>query len=120
MAEGNTMSARLSGPLRTRSLLRSLALRGFDAGAKCRHQVAHGTRAGRRNFLRRLRGGLASEKVEPLLAIFVSVPFGDPARRHRGDELPGGLDLAVGDRDVAESADQLGRASHLVREKQRL
>src|SRR5438876_12211136 len=98
------MSARLSGPLRTRSLLRSLALRGFDAGAKCRHQVAHGTRPARRNLLRRLLGGLASAKVEQLLAIFVSVPFGDPAYRHRGDERPGCLDLAIGPREVAWSA----------------
>src|SRR5207302_1525177 len=82
--------------------------------------VAHGTRACRRNLLRCLRGRLASQELEQLLPIFVSVLFGDPVRRHRGDELSSGLHLAVGDRDVAESADQLSRASHLVREEQRL
>src|SRR5438477_5649452 len=100
-------------------LLLTFALRGFYARPERGHQIAYGTRACHRELLRRLRGWLASEKLEQLLAVFVRVLFGHPARGHRSDELPSGLHLAVGDRDVAESADQLGRASHLVREEQR-
>src|SRR5438876_190283 len=57
-------------------------------------------------------------QVEGLLAVDVGMLLGDPLRRHRGDELPSRLHLAVGDGETRESRRELCGAPHLVGEEQ--
>src|SRR5216117_1647298 len=51
---------------------------------------------------------------------YTSMLLRNPLRRHRGDELPSGLDLTVRDRKVRETGGQLSRAPHLISEEQGL
>src|SRR2546428_4003816 len=110
-------SSNLTGSLRRGGLRGSLALGGRDARQEHFHQVVDSILV---RSLRRSRRRLAGQKMKELLAVRVRMTRRRPRRRHRIDELPGGLDLPLGKREVGEAERQLLRASYLVAEEQRL
>src|SRR5437870_9131769 len=96
----NSRQVELTGSLRGGTFRYLSALGGLDARSKGVHQIADMALPVRLDRLPRGHRRFLTQEGEELLAIGVRMSRRRPRRCHRADELPGGLDLPVGDGEI--------------------